>query len=134
MYVCVYTSVCVCVHVCMCVNVGVCVVHVVCTCMCNCLWVYYYLMSSLHLFPSHLLLTMQLPFLFNSPLLPLPVCFLFLVLFHCCPFVTNLWQHTISLGDLCKSQEEYSSNTRVDLNISSFIRFLSPITSLELLT
>ena len=41
----------------------------------------------------------------RSPLLPLPV--------HCCPSVTNLWQHTISLGDSYSSQEEYTLKTTI---------------------
>ena len=55
----------------------------------------------------------------------------FLLLFHCCLSMTNLWQCTISLGDSYKSQENRDDRASDDrascLTCYSFIRFLSPI-------
>ena len=122
--VCVCTQVYVCVHECMCVHMYLCVYTYVCVVHVG---VYVYVhalfigMLLFHaqedLFPSQLQLTMRRPFLLKSPLCPLRVRFLVLLLFHCCPFGTNFWQHIISLGDLYISQEECTSNSTIDHHI-----------------
>ena len=60
--------------------------------------------------------------------------FWFLLLFYCCPSVTNLWQCTISLGDLYKSQEEYTSNTLVQEPRPDLKIFYSPLSRQKFLT
>ena len=105
-----------------CVSYMLCVLYMymfVCTCTGHALFMgiqYYYLMPSLHLFPSRLQLTVTniaIKKFITSIASMLPGC----PFFHYCLSVTNLWQCTISLGDSYKSQEKYTSNTTIDHHI-----------------
>ena len=110
----------------------------VCTCMCMlCLWVCYYFMPSLHLFPSQLQLTMQLPSLLKSPLHSLPVCFMvssfFPMLYVCDQSLAMYHQFRRFIQIPGRVYFEHYDRASY-LTSSSFIRFLSPITSLGLST
>ena len=136
---CTYTCDWVSVYVCVRTRARVCVSYIfVRTCICMLyLWVYYYFMLGLHLFPSQLQLTMRLPFVLNSPLLPLPVCFLASFSF---PLLSvrdqslatyHQFRRFVQIpGRVYMYFKHY--NRPSYLTSSSFIRFLS--TSLGLLT
>ena len=107
----------------------------ICVHVCVLCWVYYYVMPNLHLFSSQLQLTMRLPFLLRSPLLPLSVCFLVSPSF---PLLSVHDQSLVpSVEDICTIPESVyfeCYNRPSYLTYYTIIRFLSLINSVGLLT